>query len=253
MFRLLTKFIFKPESAQAAWTLGHRWAMGGMLLLFALLQGCSAVNSAMGGNSQKEAKADVSWDYAPKAIQIELASDEQLNAYSGQAHTVVLAVFQLEDAKAFTQLLGDAAGLKAMLASGDAASGIIQMDRYVVSPGKRTLLDIDRLQDTKFVGIVAGYYDFDPVAGARLFRIPLNIDSSGLISTTYTAQPAHLALRLQLGRSRIVNAQSLTFDADAKPRTEAIPLDQKTLEIQLDDQALSEAEGSAGAARKLRK
>jgi len=150
---------------------------------------------------------------------------------------------------AFTQLLGDAAKLKTILATGDAGKDVLQLDRYVVSPGKHTILDIDRVQDAKFVGIVAGYYDFDPASSSKLFRIPLNIQTSGLISTTYTAQPAHLALRVQLGRSRIANAQSLTFDADKKPNIESIPLDQNTLEIQLNEKTLTDAEG---AARKLR-
>ncbi|HUH41406.1 MAG TPA: type VI secretion system lipoprotein TssJ [Castellaniella sp.] len=229
------------------------------LLLIALLgaallaQGCSSINSAMGGNTQKEAKAEVSWDFARNAIQIELASDDNLNAYFNQPHTLVMGVFQVDDAKTFVKMLGDASGLKKMLATGDAGNDVIQLDRYVISPGKQTILDIDRVQDTKFVGIVAGYYDFDPSVSARLFRIPLNIETSGMISTSYKAQPAHLALRLQLGRNRIANAQSLTFDPDKKPNIEPVPLDTETLEIELNDKTLTDAEESSGAAKKLRK
>ncbi|MER1967069.1 type VI secretion system lipoprotein TssJ [Castellaniella sp. GW247-6E4] len=225
-------------------------ALAGALLL---VQGCSSMNSAMGGNTQKEAKAEVSWDYARSAIQIELASDDNLNAYFNQPHTLVMGVFQLEDPKTFMKLLGDSGKLKTILATGDAGQDIVQLDRYVVSPGKRTILDIDRVQNTKFVGIVAGYYDFDATASARLFRIPLNIQTSGLVSTTYKAEPAHLALRVQLGRTRIANAQSLTFDADQKPNIEAVPLEAGPLEIELNDKTLTDAEDSAGAARKLRK
>lgn len=225
-------------------------ALAGALLL---VQGCSSVNSALGGNTQKEAQAEVSWDYARNAIQIELASDDNLNAYFNQPHTLVMGVFQLEDPKAFQKMLGDAGKLKTMLASGDAGQDVVQFDRYVVSPGKHTILDIDRVQGARYVGIVAGYYDFDPLVSARLFRIPLNIQTSGLVSTTYTARPAHLALRIQLGRTRIANAQSLTFDADAKPDIETVPLDQTALEIELNDRTLTDAESASGAARKLRK
>lgn len=225
-------------------------ALAGMVIL---AQGCSSVNSAMGGNTQKQAKAEVSWDFARNAIQIELASDDNMNAYFNQPHTLVLGVFQMEDSKTFIKLLGDASQVKQILMTGDPGKDITQFDRYVVSPGRHTILDIDRVQGTQFVGIVAGYYDFDPAASARLFRIPLNIDSSGLISTTYKAEPAHLALRLQLGRNRIANAKSITFDADAKPNIESVPLDVKTLEIELNDKTLTDAEESAGAARKLRK
>src|SRR5690606_34399096 len=147
-----------------------------------------------------------------------------INAYFNQPHTLILGVLQLEDSKPFLQLLNDPRTLTAMLASGKPNSDILQMDRYVVSPGKRDILDIDRVQDARFVGIVAGYYNFDPSGAARLFRIPLNIRTEGTISTTHSATPANLALRLQLGRQRIVNAQSLTFDADTAPNVESIPL-----------------------------
>lgn len=229
-----------------------------LLLLFSLtgllafVQGCSSVNSAMGGNTQKEAKAEVSWDFKRNGIQIELVAASDMNAYFNQPHTLVLGVFQLEDSKAFIQLLNDKKTLVSMLASGNPGKDILHMDRYVVSPDKRTILDIDRVQSAKFVGIVAGYYNFDPPAASRLFRIPLNIQTEGLISTTYKAEPANLALRLYLGRQHILNAQSLTFDPDKKPDVETIPLEAGDPEIKLDEKQLQQADDAAGAARKLR-
>lgn len=220
--------------------------------LLLVLQGCASVNSAMGGNTEKEAKAEVTWAYQRNGIQIELIAGSDLNAYFNQPHTVVLGVLQLEDSKSFLQLLNDRKTLTHMLASGDIGSDILHMDRYVVSPGKRDILDIDRVQDARYVGIVAGYYNFDPPGAARLFRIPINIRSEGMISTTYAATPANLALRLQLGRQRIVNAQSLTFDADSPPNVESIPLEPQEPEIELDGDTLDRAGGSAGAIRKLR-
>lgn len=220
--------------------------------LVALVQGCTSVNSAMGGNTQKEAKAEVSWDYKRNGIQVELVASPDMNAYFNQPHTLVLGVFQLEDAKAFVQLLGDQKTLVSMLSSGNASKDILQLDRYVVSPDKRTVLDIDRVQGAKFVGFVAGYYSFDAPAAARLFRIPLNIQTEGLVSTTYKAEPANMAIRLYLGRQRIANAQSLTFDPDKKPDVETIPLNATDPEIKLDDKALNEADEATRAARKLR-
>lgn len=227
-----------------------------LLMLFIMLvgaQGCSSVNSALGGNTQEEAKAEVNWGYQPNGVQIELLAAADLNAYFDQPHTLILGVFQLEDAKTFMQLVNDAPTLTTMLASGQASPDILHMDRYVVSPGSREVLDIDRVQDARFVGIAAGYYSFDAPGAARLFRIPLNIRSTGLVSTTHTAAPANLALRLYLGRQRIVNAQSLTFDADAAPNVESIPLEPQETEIILDDDTLRQAGGSVGSVRKLRR
>lgn len=226
----------------------------GLAVLAALLfvQGCSSVNSAMGGNTQKEAKAEVSWDYARNAIQIELVANADMNSYFNQPHTLVLGIFQLEDSKPFLQMLGDPKTLTAMLASGTPSKDILQMDRFVVTPDKRTILDLDRVQNAKFVGMVAGYYHFDAAEAARLFRIPLNIQTEGLVTTTYKATPANLALRLFLGRQRIVNAQSLTFDPEKKPTVESIPLDVTNPEIEITDKSLKDADASSGAAMKLR-
>jgi len=223
-------------------------ALAGLLMG---VQGCSSVNSAMGGNTQKEAKAEVSWDYKRNGIQLELVASPDMNAYFNQAHTLVLGVFQLEDGKPFMKMLGNAKALAATLASGNADKDVLQFDRYVVSPGKRTILNIDRVQNAKYVGFVAGYYDFNPPEAARLFRIPLNIQTEGMVSTTYKATPANLALRLHLGRQRIINAQSLTFDPDQKPDVESIPLDQGDPEIKLDDKALKQADDASGGVRKL--
>jgi len=208
------------------------------------------MNSAMGGNTQKEAKAEVSWPFQRNGIQLELIAANDINAFFNQPHTVVLGVLQMEDSKPFLQLLNDPKKLTAMLADGDPGKDFLHLDRYIVSPGKRDILDIDRVQDARYVAIVAGYYNFDPSGAARLFRIPLNIKSEGMVSTTYTATPANLALRLYLGRQRIVNAQSLTFDADAAPNVESIPLDPQETEIKLDENTLRQG-GSAGT-RKLR-
>lgn len=228
----------------------HQPILAVLVSLLVLLQGCSSMNSAMGGNTQKEAKAEVSWPFQRNGIQLELIAANDINAFFNQPHTVVLGVLQMEDSKPFLQLLNDPKKLTAMLADGDPGKDFLHLDRYIVSPGKRDILDIDRVQDARYVAIVAGYYNFDPSGAARLFRIPLNIKSEGMVSTTYTATPANLALRLYLGRQRIVNAQSLTFDADAAPNVESIPLDPQETEIKLDENTLRQ-DGSAGT-RKLR-
>ncbi|MFT0531294.1 type VI secretion system lipoprotein TssJ [Castellaniella hirudinis] len=219
--------------------------------LLSLAAGCSSVNSALGGNTAKEAQAEVAWDYARNAIQIELDSDTDLNDYFSRPHTVVLGVFQVADAKTFTSLLKDADTIKQTLASGTAGKDVLQLDRYVVSPGKHTILTLDRVQDTRYVGLIVGYYNFSADDAVKLFRIPLNMDSSGMISTTYTAQPAHLALKLQLGRQRITNAQSLTFDPEAKPNIETVPLDNSKLEVDTGGAAREAAQAANAAARKL--
>jgi predicted component of type VI protein secretion system len=216
----------------------------------AAMPGCSWLNSALGGNTPKEAKAEVEWPYEKDAILVDLVSDLALNFYSNQSHTAVLGVFQLSDQKAFVDLLTKPDAVMKVLVGGKTAPEVVQFERYVVNPGKKTTLKIDRVQDAKFVGFVVGYNQLKPVQAARLFRIPLNIETSGIVTTTYKAEPAVLALRLFLGNDRIVNAEVLTYDFEKKVVKETVPLGTVKPEISLDGQ-VTQAKASADAAVKL--
>ena len=199
----------------------------------------------------KDAKAEVEWPYAKEAVLVDMVADIDLNFYSNQPHTVVLGVVQVADAKVFVDWLAKPEAVLKTLVSGKAATEVLKFERYVVTPGKKTALKIDRVQDAKFVGFVAGYYQFNAIQAARLFKIPLNIQTSGIVTTTYKAEPAVLALRLFLGSDRIVNAEILTYDFEKKVVIETVPLDSSKPEVSLTDGRVSEAKASSEAAMKL--
>lgn len=222
-----------------------------LLLSLSLLSGCAWLNSSLGGNALKDAKAEVEWPYAKEAVLVDLVADIDLNFYSNQPHTVVLGVAQVADAKVFVDWLAKPETVIKTLVSGKAATEVLKFERYVVSPGKKTALKIDRVQDAKFVGFVAGYYQFNAIQAARLFKIPLNIQTSGIVTTTYKAEPAVLALRLFLSSDRIVNAEILTYDFEKKVVIETVPLDSSKPEVSLTDGRVSEAKASSEAAMKL--
>jgi predicted component of type VI protein secretion system len=224
---------------------------GVLLLLLSGLTGCGLTGPSS-AEKQDKVKAEVKWPFAKNGIMIELSSDLDLNYYSGQAHTLVLGILQFDDEKAFPKLLTKPADLMKSLTSGNLPTGALQLDRYVLSPDTRLILEVDRVQDAKFIGIVAGYYQFDAARSARYFRVPLNMKSSGLIAKDYKAEPAVLALRLGLGAQRIVNAVSLTHDADAPPSPkEDIPKNNSNLEINLSPEVMNQAAQRAGSLIKL--
>jgi type VI secretion system VasD/TssJ family lipoprotein len=226
-----------------------RCGLIGVLLLS--LAGCGLTGPST-DEKKGQAKAQVKWPYAKNGIMIELATDVDLNFYANRAHTLVLGVLQLDDEKAFPKLLTQPADLIKALSTGKLPAGVLQLDRYVVSPDARLLLEIDRVQDAKFVGVLAGYYQFDVTRSARYFRIPLNLASSGIITKDYKAEPAVLALRFALGSQRIVNAESLTHDADAPPpQKETVPMSNDNLEITLSPEVMTQAVQRAGALIKL--
>ena len=216
-----------------------------------MLVGCSSVNSMLGGNSQKEAKAEIDWAYAKEGIWLQLASDAQLNIYDNESHTLVLGIYQLSETQSFYKLLADKPQISKDLLTGQTGKQVVQFDRYVLAPGKATVLKLDRAQGAKFVGMIAGYYDFDAINAARLFRVPVNMQSSGMVTTTYKAEPAVLALRLVFGNNGINNAEVLTYDAEKKTVVETLPLDSKNPEINISSNEITQASDSQQAAMKL--
>ena len=222
-----------------------------LTFLTGFLFGCSSLGGKSTEEKKDEAKAKVTWPYAKEGILLELASDIDLNFYSNQSHTLALGIWQFDDEKVFIKLLTDKAELIKALVTGNLPKGVLQLDRYVIQPDTKVLLKLDRAQGSKYVGILAGYYQFTGSGAARYFRIPLNIQSSGLISKDYTAEPAVLALRLQLGIQSIVNAESLTYDADAKVVTEKVPLSNANLEIKLSPDVLKQSAQESSAVIKL--
>ena len=221
--------------------------------LVTVLAGCSTANSLMGGNTRKEAVAEIAWDFARNAILVEVEADARLNQYGGEAHTLVLGVYQMEDSAAFYKLIADAALVGKSLESGKGGEGFVHFARYVVTPGQRSILSLDRAQKAKFVGIAAGYYQIEAARSARLFEVPLTVESEGMVSTTYKAAPALLAVRLNLGPDELVNAQRLNRDPTEKKSSEAVPLDGGGREIKLTPDTLNDVMNVNSAVKKLDK
>ena len=219
----------------------------------AVLGGCATANSMMGGNTRKEAVAEIAWNFARNAILLEVEADPRLNDYSGEAHTLVLGVYQMEDSAAFYKLIADAALVGKSLESGKGGEGFVHFARYVVAPGQHTILQLDRAQKAKFVGIAAGYYQMDAARSARLFEVPLTIASEGMVSTTYKAAPATLVVRLNFGPDELLNAERLNRDPAGAKASEAVPLDGGGREIKLTPDMVKDAVNVNSAVKKLDK
>ena len=165
------------------------------------------------------------WDYEESAIYINLESEGLLNFYNNEPHTMILGVIQLSEPKGFTKLLKSPEVIKQILETGKAEETILQLDRFVVTPGTRTSLLIDRAQDAKVVGVVAGYFNFDAIKSSRLFKIPPIIKEDGVFSTTYKATPGILGLHFVLGSHQFIDVKILDYDAELGKIVEKESLD----------------------------
>lgn len=202
----------------------------------------------MGGNDRQQALAAADWHFAEDAVTIEIEADPRMNQYGGESHTLLLGIYQMAEADPFYKSIADPTILGRQLGGADGADGadgtadFVQFVRYVVKPGGHSILLLNRAQKARFIGIVAGYYKLDAKSTARLFEIPLQVQSKGWIGTTYSAAPTALGLRLVLGADGIVNAQVLKCSpTDAQKKRTTVPLEEGGKEIKLDADRLDEA------------
>ena len=193
------------------------------VVVAALLAGCGTVNSLMGGNSEAEAKAALEWSYAPGAISIDLRSDPRLNLHDDAPHTLVLAIVQTIDPNLFKALLADETAVARLLATGQSTPPMTAVERVIVEPGRTRTIRLDRAQMAQYFGVIAGYYQLDPVSNARLFKIPVEIKSSGLVVKNRTAAPAPQRVNLVLGAERVMAAEQISPPVVAAEQTAGKP------------------------------
>ncbi len=238
----------------AAWPARPTRVLAGIAIVLAAttLSGCSTTNSMMGGNTRKQAMAEIAWDFGKDAVMIEVAAETGLNQYAGESHTLLLGIYQMADSAAFYKMIADPAAMAKSMGSGKGGDGFVQFSRYVVTPGQRSILILDRAQNAKFIGIAAGYYHMAGDSSARLFEVPLTISSKGMLSTTYTAAPAPLAVRMTFGADAIVNAERLNHDPSEKKMQEAVPLDGGGKEIKLTPDNVKDAAQMTDSLHKLK-
>lgn len=230
--------------------LGNAEGVAAAACLCAALGGCASVNSMLGGNSEAEALAALSWNYAKGAVVIEIAADPDLNIYDGRPHTMVLAVGQSTDPNAFLTLIGEPGQSSQALQAGK-APGMLGFERIVVTPGGRTVVNLDRVEGAKYVGVLAYYHDAKPPRNGRLFRIPTEVVSEGMVVKKRSARPQALGLRLRLGPTEFAAAQS--FDPQpAAPGQPAPPAEQPSRnEGVISANAMLDAVNAARSAQRL--
>ena len=215
----------------------------------------------MGGNSEKEAKAAIEWSYAPGAISIDLRSDPGLNLYDGAPHTLVLAIVQTIDPNLFKALLADETAVSRLLATGQAIPPLTAVERVIVEPGRTKTVKVDRAQLAQYFGLIAGYYQLDPVRNARLFKIPVEVQSSGIVVKTRTAVPAPQHVNLVLGAERVMAAEQISpavVAAAQESQEKAIARGDKKAEpesgpIKIEVTDVKQAADTANAVRRLAK
>ncbi|MGF6649521.1 type VI secretion system VasD/TssJ family lipoprotein [Paraburkholderia youngii] len=196
---------------------------------------CVLALSGCGSTASKDPAAGVTWNYASDAVILEITADPGLNQYDGQPHTLLLGFYESADAQAFRDLADDPNALMGTMATGTAPQVFLRLSRYVVAPGQHSYLILDRAQNARSIGIVAGYAKFGVLNAARQFDVPVVTKTSRLVFRTRL--PGPLVVRLNLGPQGILNAEASPGGLDAQMVQRAQQVDGGGKEIRLSDSA----------------
>src|SRR3546814_18844055 len=85
---------------------------------------------------------------------------------------------------------------------------MLSLERVFIAPGEKRKLQFVRVEKAQYVGLIAGYNHLDPARSARLYRIGVQVDSSGMIIKTRQASPETLSIELRLGPDSIQGSPS---------------------------------------------
>jgi type VI secretion system VasD/TssJ family lipoprotein len=143
------------------------------------------------------------WRYEKEAIHLNFIADPQLNLYDGEAHTLLVCVYQLRDPNAFNQLTEDEDGLYKLLECSRFDSSVVSSQRLFVQPRQSFTDTLDRAEGARYVAVVAGYYVVQKEGMVRLFDVPWYVETKGLIRRTKMAKPGPLNIDLVLGSEQI--------------------------------------------------
>ena len=133
--------------------------------------------------------------YRPKAIEIYLKADAQLNLYEGSPNSLRVCIYQLRDPNSFNQYAQEREGLRKLLEGERFDGSVTNAKKVVVQPGREETMSLDRAEGTRYVGVVAGYYLLDSLEKdklVRLFEIPVLVEKKGIIRKKKTIKPASI-------------------------------------------------------------
>ena len=140
------------------------------LLAFFSLTACS---------SHKQ-QLEPAWSYAPGGIHLVYQSDSLLNNYDSKPHALLCLVYQLKSINGFKKLTASRDGLLHLLKGESFDSSVMGVGRLFIQPSHKDTVKLSRVENAKWVGIVAGYNDLDPEKSTKFYEIPVKIKSKGI-------------------------------------------------------------------------
>lgn len=143
---------------------------------------------------------DPRYSYEPNGIGLYIKADPKLNFYQGYPHTIRLCLYQLIDPMEFNQLKDKKEGLE-KLCEGSSFGKVTTLKSYFLNPGHELRETLDRAEGTKWVGLIACYYNLQESKVIRLYEIPVKEEKKD--KKTTQLKPGKLEINLYLGPEEI--------------------------------------------------
>ena len=124
----------------------------------------------------------------PGGIVINYYTDKFLNPYDGHAHSLMLAVYQMDNINAFHQLANTTVGIQNLLTLNKFDASVMGIDSKFVYPDESGVITLDRMENTKWIGIVAGYYNLNPILVVKQYQIPQNSNKPLKINLFFSSE-----------------------------------------------------------------
>jgi type VI secretion system VasD/TssJ family lipoprotein len=112
------------------------------------------------------------------AVSLDILSDKQLNLYHASPHSLTLCVYQLSEPNGFIQLADEKDGAAKLMECARFDGSVANAKRVIVHPGQ-DMSDVgDRAEGTRYIGIIAGYYEAKTDRIVQIFTIPASFAKS---------------------------------------------------------------------------
>jgi predicted component of type VI protein secretion system len=144
------------------------------------------------------------WDYEKDAIRLHLKGDPQMHLHQGVPHTLVFCLYHLIDPNAYNQLIDEKGGLEKLCECSRFDPSVTNATRFIMNPNEELTKLLDRPANSKYVGVIAGYYQLQKENVVRLFLIPVVEEKKG--GAIYQ-NPGVLNIDLYLGPQQIQNVR----------------------------------------------
>ncbi|XCN73051.1 MAG: type VI secretion system lipoprotein TssJ [Candidatus Electrothrix aestuarii] len=140
------------------------------------------------------------WKYGEDAIDIVYRATPDLNTKDGDPNALLLVIYQLKEVNEFNRLAGYTEGLKQLLEAKVFDESVMALKKIYIEPGGARRITLDRAEHTRFVGIVAGYYDLEPYRCVTVQDIEYETEKHGLFKIWKNTKISLLGISLTLGR-----------------------------------------------------